>query len=203
MKKQIEILTLAILAGIAIGVGGIIFLSLDNKIVGACMFSVGLYAICINGLYLFTGKIGYLLDNKKDYLITLLVTWVGNLIGTGLAAIMASCTRISGISETAAAICNVKMNDGMVSLFLLGIFCGMLMFIAVDGYKQTTNPLILVLPVAVFILCGFEHCIADMFYFSMAGMWSLDAVLRVVVITIGNAVGGLMIPFVKKYVHWR
>ena len=79
-----------------------------------------------------------------------------------------------------------------------GIFCGALMYIAVEGYKQTKNPLILFVCVAGFILCGFEHCIADMFYVSVAQMWSTRAFLCVVVISLGNAVGGMLIPMCKK-----
>ncbi|MFQ9108137.1 MAG: formate/nitrite transporter family protein [Coprococcus sp.] len=86
----------------------------------------------------------------------------------------------------------------LISLFILGIFCGTLMYIAVEGYKQTKNPLILFVCVAGFILCGFEHCIADMFYVSVAQMWSTRAFLCVVVISLGNAVGGMLIPACKK-----
>ena len=53
--------------------------------------------------------------------------------------------------------------------------------------------------VAVFILCGFEHCVANMFYFSMAGMWSGRAVLYLLVMTAGNAVGGVMFPLLRGW----
>ena len=86
----------------------------------------------------------------------------------------------------------------MASLFLLAVFCGFLMFIAVDGYKQSGSPVILFLGVGAFILCGFEHCIADMFYFSVAGMWPAQAAAAVLVITLGNSVGGILIPLAKK-----
>jgi formate/nitrite transporter FocA (FNT family) len=90
------------------------------------------------------------------------------------------------------------MNDSAESLFFLGVFCGILMFIAVDGYAKTKNPIILFLGVAAFILCGFEHCIADMFYFSVAGMWSTEALRVILTITVGNAVGGMLITLIKK-----
>ena len=188
----------AVLAGIAIGIGGIVFLSLEDKVVGALMFTVGLYSICAHGLSLFTGKVGYLVNEKPPYLITLLIIWLGNLSGTWLAAQAALASRISGIAEKAASMCETKANDSFISLFLLAIFCGMLMYIAVDGYKKVKNPIILFICVAGFILCGFEHCIADMFYFSVAGAWSADILLRTVVITLGNAVGGILIPLAMK-----
>ena len=171
MRKYVRLFALAVLAGAAIGIGGIVFLSLENKIVGALMFTAGLYSICVHGL---------------------------NLAGTWLAAMGVLCSRIAGISEKAQSMCRIKVDDSLISLFILGIFCGALMYIAVEGYKQTKNPLILFVCVAGFILCGFEHCIADMFYVSVAQMWSARALLCVVVISLGNAVGGMLIPACKK-----
>ena len=99
--------------------------------------------------------------------------------------------------DAAKTICEIKMNDTFISLFILAIFCGLLMFIAVDGYKKCNNPVILVFCVAVFILCGFEHSIADMAYYFIAGMFNVDALFRIAVISIGNGVGGVLIPLLK------
>lgn len=198
IRKQLQMFALAILAGIAIGIGGIVFLSLDNKVVGALMFTIGLYTICIHGLNLYTGKVGYLVNQPISYLVDLLVIWVGNLFGTWLAAFAVQKTRICYISEMAEGMCVTKTSDGFLSLFLLAVFCGFLMFVAVDGYKSTNNPVILFLGVAGFILCGFEHCIADMFYFSVAGAWSGRSFLCILVITLGNSAGAVLIPLAKK-----
>ena len=198
IKKQLRTLILAILAGITIGIGGVVFLSLDNKIVGALMFTVGLYAICTHSLNLFTGKVGYLVNQPVSYLMDLLIIWAGNLVGTYLSAFAIQHTRIENISEKAKAMCETKVSDDLLSLFLLGIFCGLLMYVAVEGYKSAGNPIILFMGVAAFILCGFEHCIADMFYFSIAGMWSGYAFLCIIVISLGNALGGILIPLAKR-----
>ena len=200
-KKWIYILrmfVLAMIAGLAIGIGGIVFLSVEIKLAGALMFTVGLYAICVHELNLFTGKVGYLPERTPLYLFDLLVIWLGNLTGTWITAALALHSRIKGISELAQSMCEVKKSDGILSLFFLGILCGFLMYVAVDGYAKTKNPLILCMGVAAFILGGFEHCIADMFYFSAAEMWSFDTLLRVLVITLGNSVGGMFIPLGKK-----
>lgn len=198
MNRYLHAFVLAVLAGIAIGIGGTVYLSMDNKTAGALMFTVGLYTICIHGLNLYTGKVGYAPNQPAAYLLDLLVIWAGNLAGTGMAALGVRQTRISGIADKAAALCEVKLQDSMASLFLLAVFCGFLMFIAVDGYKQSGSPVILFLGVGAFILCGFEHCIADMFYFSVAGMWPGRAVAAVLVITLGNSAGGILIPLAKK-----
>lgn len=198
MKKYLRMLILAVLAGAAIGIGGIVFLSLENKIIGALLFTAGLYSICVHGLNLFTGKVGYLVNQPAGYLVDLGVIWIGNLIGTFLTGQAVLSSRIAGISEKAQTMCEVKVNDNMFSLLILGIFCGALMYIAVEGYKQTQNPLILFTGVAAFILCGFEHCIADMFYISAAQMWSGRAFVCIVVISIGNGIGAVLIPLAKK-----
>ena len=58
----------------------------------------------------------------------------------------------------------------------------------------------LFLGVMVFILSGFEHSVADMFYFWMAGNWAGDAIIRLIVITLGNAAGGIIFAEAKRYV---
>lgn len=197
-KGYASMFALAVLAGVAIGIGGIVYLSVENKTAGALMFTVGLYTICIHGLNLYTGKVGYLVGQPLSYLFDLLIIWCGNFAGTALAAAAVCQTRAQKLSGAAQALCAVKLEDTLPSLFLLGVFCGFLMFVAVDGYRATQKPVILFLGVAAFILCGFEHCIADMFYFSAAGSWSGGAFVRIVVITLGNSAGGVLLPLVKK-----
>lgn len=198
LKDYLHMFALAVLAGIAIGIGGIVYLSMENKTAGALMFTVGLYTICAHGLNLYTGKVGYVVCQPASYLADLLVIWLGNLAGTGFTAAAVSQTRIRGICEQAALVCGTKMKDTLPGLFLLAVFCGFLMFAAVDGYKATGNPIILFMGVGAFILCGFEHCIADMFYFFAGGAWSLRAIASIFVITLGNSAGAVLIPLVRK-----
>ncbi len=194
MKKYLETFLLAAGAGIGIAIGGTVFLSMENRIVGAVLFSVGLYLIVTNGLNLYTGKVGYLLEQKPEYLPELLLIWLGNLLGTWLGAEAVLHTRIRGISEKAADLCQVKLSDDVVSLLLLSVFCGILMYGAVDGYKKTKNPVILFVCVSVFILAGFEHCIANMFYFSLGGAWSFKTLGYLAIMTLGNSIGGVLLP---------
>lgn len=203
MKRFIDIFLRALLTGFAIGIGGTVFLSCDNKNLGAFLFGTGLFVILSFGFNLFTGKVGYAVENKPSYILDLVIIWLGNLAGTVIMGGMILCTRIKGIGEKAADICAVKFNDDLLSIFILAIFCGMLMFIAADGYKKIQNPvgqmLAVFLPVIVFILSGFEHCIANMFYFTVARVWSANTVLYLLVMTAGNAVGGMFIPFVRRF----
>lgn len=196
--KRLKTLLSAIIAGVCIGIGGTVYLSVDNKTLGATLFTIGLFVICTTSLHLYTGKICYVFDNGIDYLIDIPFVWIGNLIGTNFVAFLIRFTRIGdAVSEKAMALCQVKLNDTLDSIFILAIFCNMLIFIGVEGYKKIPHEvgkyLALFFGVIVFILCGFEHCIANMFYFGMAGAWSLKAVLYLIVMTLGNAVGGILL----------
>lgn len=202
--KTLKTFVSGVLAGISIAIGGVVFLSLDNKVLGALFFTVGLFCVCTFGFNLFTGKVCYVFSNDKTYALMLPVIWLGNLVGTGLVAGLVRLTRIASIAEKAASMCATKTGDSLISLFLLGILCNMLIYIAVDSYKNNPHEvakyLALFFGVAVFILCGTEHCVADMFYFWVSGSWSGVAILDIVVITLGNCVGGVILPLLRKFI---
>lgn len=194
---------LAVLAGIAIAIGGTVFLSLDNKIAGALFFCVGLFMVCTFGLNLFTGKVCYLPGKKPVYLGWLAMVWMGNLVGAELVALCVRATRIGpALAEKAAALCAAKTQDSLPSLFLLGVLCNILIYIAVESFRGNPHDagkyLGLIFGVSVFILCGFEHCVADMYYFALAGWWSGRTLLCLLAITLGNSAGGLLLPLCFK-----
>jgi formate/nitrite transporter FocA (FNT family) len=193
-----------ILAGMSIALGGVIFLSVENRMLGAFLFTVGLFSVCGFGFHLFTGKVCYVFQNDKDYAVRLPVIWAGNLVGTGLVAGAAALTRSgAALSEKAAALAAVKTGDSLVSLFFLGLLCNIFIYIAVEGYGKLPHEvgkyLALVFGVMGFILCGTEHCGADMFYFWMGGVWSGRAVLAIIAITAGNCAGGVLLPLLRAY----
>lgn len=193
----------AVMAGISIGLGGLVYLSVENKVIGAALFTIGLFCVCTFGFNLFTGKVCYALQNDKEYLKRLPIIWIGNLIGTGLLAMTVQFTRIaSALNEKADSLCQIKINDRYSSLFFLGILCNILIYIAVEGFKnnahETGKYLSLFFGVMVFILSGTEHCVADMFYFWMAKLWSLKTIVSLITITAGNAFGGICIATLHK-----
>ena len=203
MKDNIKILVRAILAGVMISIGGTIYLALDNKMLGAFLFSIGLFAICANGFNLYTGKIGYVIDNKPKYLIELLFTLIGNLIGTvGCGYLLFLSRQGDKLRSTAQAISTIKLNDNLLSIFILSIFCGIIMYLAVDLYKKLTDfgkYMGIFMGITVFILAGFEHCVANMYYFSAANMWTWKTVLYVLVMVLGNSVGSILLALGMKY----
>ena len=140
--KRSKVFLSAVLAGLCVGYGGIVFLSLENKVIGAAAFTIGLFVICTFGFHLFTGKVCYVFQNNRNYAIDLPVIWLGNLAGTGLSAGCANLTRLApALREKAASLCQIKLDDSLFSLFLLGILCNILIYIAVEGYKSNPHEL--------------------------------------------------------------
>lgn len=204
--KRFKTFIYGILAGICIAIGGTAFLSVENRALGALLFTVGLFTICTFGFNLFTGKVCYVFERDKDYAIDLPVIWLGNLCGTWLTAFLESQTRAGkALAEKAQTLCQTKLNDSVLSIFILAVFCNILIFIAVDGYNKNPHELgrylALLFGVTVFILCGFEHCVANMYYFSIAGMWSAKTLGYVLIMTLGNAAGGVLIPLVRSFLQ--
>ena len=191
------------MAGLAIALGGTVYLSVENQIVGALFFTVGLFTVCTMNFQLYTGRVCYLFENDKNYALQLPFIWLGNLTGAVLTAQLLMLTRIAPkLAGSAALLCETKLSDNLGSSFLLAMFCNLLIFIAVDGFKHHSHEigkyLGLFFGVVAFILCGFEHCVADMFYFFLAGEITPDALLRIIIITLGNSVGGMLIPAAEK-----
>lgn len=206
--ERMRQLVSAIIAGMMIAMGGTVYLAQENPVIGSFLFSIGLFTVLVFQLQLYTGKIGYLVFQKPVYLVELAITWVGNLMGTSLVAFMVQNTRnYKGIAERVAGMAATKLGDGLLSIFCLAVFCGILMFIAVDVYRNVEGATLkfagAFLPVMVFILSGFEHVIANMFYFALADAWSGQAVVALAVMTLGNSLGGMLIPAYLKVFHLR
>ena len=203
--KRLKTFAYGVLAGICIAIGGTVFLATDNKVVGATFFTAGLFTICTFGFNLFTGKVCYVFERDASYAIDLPIMWLGNLCGTWLTAALESLTRQGPmLAEKAMKLADTKLADTPLSIFLLAFFCDILIFIAVDGFGKNPHELgkylSLFFGVIVFILCGFEHCVANMYYFAMAGvLFQGKTLLYVLIMTLGNAVGGVFFPLVRKW----
>ena len=197
MKKYLDYLIKSIFAGIMIGIAGTVYLRVDNNIVGAFLFSIGLLVICMYGMNLYTGKIGYILINKLNYIYKLLITILGNFIGTFLVARLVLLTRFKSVSDKAVDLVNLKLSDNLLSIFILAMLCGILMYIAVNNYKKINNEIgkysCIFMCVMVFILSGFEHSIANMYYISVANLLSLKSLLYILIMILGNSVGSILI----------
>lgn len=199
----------AILAGIFIGIAGTVYLAVPIAVIGAFLFGFGLLTILCNNFKLYTGAVGYLASQGKNtlhYLGTLWFIWLGNLVGcfaVGSAVRASRVAELSGIAAKAERLCLIKMADSAGSLLILSFFCGILMYLAVDTFRRELPPVIrmtnVFLCVMVFILSGFEHCIANMYYFSAAALWNWDNLLLIGLMTLGNSLGGMFLVVADKF----
>ncbi len=201
LKSTASAFLRAFLAGVSIGIGGTVFLSCDNRYIGSFLFAIGLFLIFSYGLNLFTGKVGYALENPPSYLLFLAIVWLGNFAGTFFVAKALSFTRaFPSIGEKALALCETKSADNPVSILVLAFFCGLMMYIAADGYKKSDNVLrkylSVFLPVMIFILSGFEHCVANMYYYSLSSFFGAKEFVYLLIMTLGNALGSFLFPVV-------
>lgn len=185
-------------AGIMVGIGGAVFMACDNRYVGAVLFSVALLSICMLDFYLFTGKVGFIAEKFSfSDLGNLIIGLVGNFVGATAVGYLVSFAK-PDLIEKAVASCTNKLSNGLLTDFVLGILCGILMYVSVKIYKEKDSVWGILFCIPVFILCGFEHSIANMFYFALANMLGGDYFLFILMVILGNAVGGMLIPWLVK-----
>ena len=191
MKNYFSVLRSAILAGLAISLGGMVYLKTGSDLSGAVLFAFGLLTVVHYGLHLYTGKAGFF-TWKKEYLSTtfdelLLPVLIGNVIGCFIGGMLCweSCPDIVA---NAQALVGKRLDAGLLTNFLMAIPCGFIMTTAVQfGREGKMLPLLFGVP--LFIVCGFRHSIADAFYYAAAALWSYDLLWNWLLIVAGNFVG--------------
>ena len=133
--------------------------------------------------------------NIQNYI---LIGYLGNVIGALIFGLI--CKEILSIPEFVQPMIDSKVNDSWYGLILKGMFCGILIYLAVEGFKKSKTDIgkyvILILCVGAFIVCGFEHSIADAFYFSLSND-IFSTIPALLLITLGNTIGGLLFPFIN------
>ena len=201
----------AVLAGVMISLGGAVYLScavVDKAPLGAFLFSLGLSVILIQGFLLFTGKTAYLFENKPNYILYLLTIWLGNLLGCMLMGLLIQAVK-PNLAEKALSLCTTKLEQTPLQTVILAALCGILVYIAVDYFRSDDDKkalpkyLLVFTCVPAFILCGFEHSIADMFYFAASSAYSLytvQGILYILLVTVGNLLGAVVFHSAKKVV---
>ena len=205
MKKQLHIFISSFIAGIMIVIGATFYLMTKEKnaIVGSLFFALGLFTIIHYKLHLYTGKVGFLLDNKKNYLLDLLTCIIGNIIGV---IILSSIIKLSRIGDTlemiSKPIVSLKQNDNLLSIFIMSFMCGIMIYLAVIGHRDCEYSLGKVLfcfiSISIFIICGFDHCIANAVYYTYAQEFNINVILYFIVMIIGNGIGSISFDFLLK-----
>lgn len=195
-KKLGEEIRKSVGAVVLIGLGDFALLKLGNPI-GPVIFALGLLGVCYLGQNLFTGKCGFLFENKKKIKTTaaslariLCVNLVsgcliGRMFAIADAGIMtAAMEKIAGWSLSPA-------------FFIKSVLCGVVMYTAVKMYKEGTA-LGILFGVPLFIFCGFQHCIANVITLGVAGGGSLFTAECVLFCAAGNFIGAILMWWVSR-----
>lgn len=199
-----HIVSRSLFAGIAIGVGGYLFLSCSNAILGSILFSAGLCSVVIFHGNLFTGKSGFVSDTQD--LRRLILVLLLNVFAAFMLGLISRLLNPS-ITSSADAILNVRVNTSYLPYIIKSIITGFLMTLAIESEsKPNSNHLILILSVVAFINAGCLHCIADSFYYGAGTLLydqPLSLILRLLVVILFNFVGcNLYNLFVNKsFIH--
>ena len=196
-------------AFIALGaLGSQIAGTVAGRLAGAFVFPVGLTMVLLVGVELFTGNclLAIPLCNRTITPAALLRNWAvvyaGNFVGSLLVALAAvyGCSLTGPVAATAMAAAEAKASLPVAQALIRGVMCNVLVCLAVWmaslAGELAGKIMALYLPTMLFVLCGFEHSVANM-YFIPAGMM-LGAKVTVgqflwnnlFFVTIGNIVGG-------------
>jgi len=205
IKDTILMYLRAILAGMCIALGGCMYLGVENKVVGAFLFSFGLMAIMSLDLPLFTGQVGYLGRDKHITPASLFITLFGNTTGTNLISwIIIPSQWWATIDVKVDTMVRTTLSANWYSTLFAAIGCGMFMYIAVEGskrYNDIRGSIITIMAVMGFILSGCQHCIANMFYiyvcrstdFIQIASMNYRPMCWVGIMIIGNAIGSQLV----------
>ena len=206
----VKMLLLAILAGAFIALAGAAATFGNvyvNKAMGAAISPAGLAMVLIAGSELFTGNcllVIPLLEKEitaKQMVRNLVVVYLGYLVGGVLVSVCAVYGgTLDAVAETVVATAAAKCNLTFAAGLLRGILCNILVCLGVlmaAVAKDAAGKVVaLFFPVAAFIMAGYEHCVANMYYFTAGilagGEIALTDIIfsNMIAVTLGNIVGG-------------
>ena len=182
-----KLILLGIVAGFFIGIGaeasslamhGISNVGLARTVAGA-VFPIGLMLIVLLGGELFTGNclISMAVYDKKAKLKgmirNLIIVYISNFIGAALMAWMINNCGQLNFSDGGAGAFTIKVALGKVGIdpmqaIVSGILCNVLVclaiFMAATAKDVAGKCIAIFFPIFVFVISGFEHCVANMYY---------------------------------------
>ena len=201
-----------------------------SRVVNACIFPAGLIMVILAGSELFTGNSLIVLSvlEKKVTIRKMLLNWavvyVGNLIGSLLVAFLIVFGHIPDLfsqklAQTMVNVASSKVELAFQYAFIKGILCNILVCISVwvaCASKQVPGKILaLFLPIAVFVLCGLEHSVANMYCIPAGILTSIEYGIvspsltvfgllhNLLPVTLGNIVGGLFVGVGYHFVYLK
>lgn len=210
-----------------------------QRLIMGCVFPVGLIMVVLLGTELFTGNcmmIAAVADKRVKFAMLLrnwVVVYLGNLVGAALIVLLVSATGQLGYSSNGLAVLTIKIAAAKTGLsfgaaFAGGILCNVLVCVAVllaMASKSIIGKIMGIwFPIMAFVLSGFEHSVANMYYIpagifasmnpayaaaaqeagvNMANLNALGFLGNIVPVTLGNIVGGAAIALVMWFCFGR
>lgn len=188
---------LAVVAGGAIGLGGMYFCivladsSLSfavQRVLGGTVFALGLSLVLVGGAELFTGSTMTVMSMASGHisvgqvLRNWVVVWCGNFVGAvGLVFLVFMAhhpdMNNGGVGAAVLKLAIGKIQPDGVTIFFKGILCNLMVCLAVwlayAGRSVADKIISMILPIGLFVAAGFEHCVANMYFLPLA--WLLTA----------------------------
>lgn len=211
-----------------------------GKLVQGLTFTPGLIFVILAGAELFTGNclmITAFLDKKvrlKEMLKSWILVYLGNFIGCLFVAFLLSISGQWLLGDGLVGIRTILIAKSKIDLsfgeaFVLGILANFLVCLGVwmslGAKSYGSKALAAFFPVAVFVLSGFEHSIANMYYIpagilaknisDLAAKTGLDAaalasinilnmlVKNLIPVTLGNIIGGAILVGLLYFLAYR
>lgn len=237
----LTMLVLAVLAGAFIALGAQLFAAVvtgsplgfgPTRLLGGIGFSLGLVLVIAGGAELFTGNnlLTMAWASRKVTTRALLRSWAivyaGNFLGALATAFIVFYSGVwrlgdGGVGNTLITIAAAKSSLGFVEATLRGVLCNALVCLAVWlclGARSTVDKIAaILLPISGFVACGYEHCVANMYFVPLgilvngatgeraAGLgWSGFLWSNLLPVSLGNVFGGaLMVGIVYWFVYLR
>ncbi len=211
-KEVAAFAVLAFLAGLMLSLGCMSYLYITSydpssmilKLAGSLAFTIGLLFIVFFGFKLFTGLNVDLIHTNWRQWYKLPLCFICDSIGLWLGALLAFKTSIGhAIMERAAVVSEAKLSANLGGVFLSAILCGILITIAILGYRKFIDHpsaaiTAVIIPISLFVLLGFEHSVANQMYFALTalngGGFPAMIILHTFIVMIGNIIGGMLVP---------
>ncbi len=201
IKQFFQELLSALAAGVAIAIGGTVYLTTYN----AWCFSIGLLMVCFFNLNLYTGKIPFIKLTKNTWFMDIfryLMMVTFNMIGAAITGILIYHIRPE-LRDIAKRMTELKLNYYWWIIIFKGMLCNVMIFAAVSFWKNGKNTVMkltgLIFSTTIFVMCGFEHCVANAFYFMVAMAEPFDGFIWLNVL--GNTIGGLAAYHLIKFIN--
>ncbi len=190
-----------------------------SKFLGAFIFPVGIILVVMAGGSLFTGNIlifnGLMAKKIKpnSLLKNLLAVYIGNFLGSMFIVLLIYFSKHfdnNSLGQLSMNIAIAKTNYTFSIALIKGILCNLLVAVSIWASSASNTvigkSILLWFPVAAFVISGYEHIVANMFFIPMgmilgANISASNFLTSLFAVTIGNVIGGLVISIMYHFIY--